>query len=172
MKYMQKYTIFLVGVFIITLSIFPMFAAADYPPEWIYASDHNVTTGDTTSGSYRNTYSHDFSYHTIKCASGGWWGPWEAVVFYEFYGKCSQVRIWVTVDPLIYGNCFSAKAYYTTGSPQDLGYFNPQNYYTFNLESCIILTDIRIQYYLSWNPVITDRYIKIDYISCYWTGRL
>lgn len=172
MKTMKKYIILSMGAFIIALSILPIFASASYPPEWIVASDARITIGTQVGGTYENTFYYDLSYHTIQCERGGFWGDWHARVYYEFGGKCSRVQIFTMVDPLIYGNCFSARAYYTDGTYEFLGYFNPNSFYTFNLNSGKYIDEIRIDYYLGWNIIPCERYIKIDYIRCYWTGRL
>jgi hypothetical protein len=155
---------------IITLTTFPLFINAGYPPEWVFASSDDVTQGETVSGDYTGTYYKDSSYHEIQCYRHGTYGYWEAIVFYGFAGKCSKVKIWVRVDPLIYGNCFNTRAYYTDDTSESLGNFNPQSYYEFDLNSGKYLESIRIQYYLASNINPVERYIFIDYISCYWTG--
>jgi len=167
---MKKNILMTIGLSIIVLMCLPIFVKA-FPPEWICAGGDRVTVGSTDSGSYANTYSYDLSYHIIESERGGTFGPWEAIVYYDFGGvKCSKVKIYAMLDPLHYGNPFQAWAYYSDDSNTYLGIFNPYTYKEFNLNTVKYLEEIKIRYYLS-SGLAFDRYVKIDYIRCYTTGQ-
>jgi len=175
MKAIKKNVLMTIGLLTVASICLPIFTLAveplGYPPEWIVATDARITKGTEHSGDYENTYYYDLSYHTILSDIGGFWGPWEAIVYYSFGRfKCSRVKIYAMLDPLHHGYPFQAWACYEGEGETYLGYFNPQETKYFNLNSGKYLVEIKIRYYLSWGLWPIDRYVKIDLIRVLTTG--
>lgn len=115
MKSIKTKLTYFLAVSIIIFCISPIFTLAWPPPEYVVARGARITVGTQKSGtSYTDTYyQDDENLHIIICEEDG--GDWDfkAVVFYEFAGKCSKVKIWADDNPHQPAPHFSVRAHYT-----------------------------------------------------------
>ncbi|MCK4479450.1 MAG: hypothetical protein KAV01_02890 [Candidatus Lokiarchaeota archaeon] len=173
MKDIKKNLVYSTVVFIVVLCVFPAFASASFPPEWVGASGFSLDTGTVIEGDYTDTWHDDSHYHKIRTEKSG--STYEAIFSYKFAGKCSKVRILVGETPGDRGEDYTAWVYYEDGTNQELGdfdgflYSGSVRYFTLNHNK--YLKNIKIRYYdTRGSPPPANIDLKFDWIQAYWTG--
>lgn len=152
------------------LGILPTLAHAKPPDEWIVASSYDITLGSHYSGTISDTYTDNSQYLVGNCYY--WWFWFQCSNSYEIifdFGNSHYKRVVIdaTTDVLGYNGLFKLVAYYTTGSPVQLGVFDPgyKQYYT--LDYTRVLDKIGLEYWQS--GVFGQRRVYVDQINALWT---
>ncbi len=148
------------------LGILPTLAHAKPPDEWVVASSYDITLGYYYSGTISDTYTDNSQYLVGNCF--WFWTANSYEIIFDFGNShFRRVVIDATTDPLGASGTFKLVAYYTTGSPVQLGTFSPgyKKYYT--LDYTRVLDKIGLEYWQS--GVFGQRRVYVDQINALWT---
>jgi len=150
------------------LGILPTLAHAYPPDEWIAASDYDITYGSYRSGTLADTYTDNSAYLGGYCYHI-WFMAFNGYEITFDFDNCHYKRVVIdaTTDPLGHDGTFKLVAYYTTGSPVQLGCFDPGEKQYYTLDYTRSLNKIGLEYWQ--NGVWGQRSVYVDQINALWT---